>query len=301
MPYQFTYKPNTFSSQIRPENTVVFISNSSGKEKDPETGYHSFGARYYNSDLSLWLSVDPMADKYPNLSPYNYCAWNPMKLVDPDGDSIILSGSQKSIESAINQMNKQSKNLNFSIGDNGRVKCDGRAMSAKERYMKKICNDDKINVSLSCMDHDRISQIYDVSNGGGSFLGNSLSEDKTTVDCFQAVNVNILDKYSNLTNSPGSLIWHEIAEAYEGGRLALATGFSSPNSLSVGSFYDQAHWNAGKFFPGSIIKVISNAPTSIDLPSLDCSKPFVNSKNIKYYPIIRYELHRAKPLDPIYR
>ena len=56
-----------------------------GKEKDSETGYYYFGARYYNPDLSLWLSVDPMADKYPSLSPYNYCAWNPMKLIDPDG------------------------------------------------------------------------------------------------------------------------------------------------------------------------------------------------------------------------
>ena len=42
-------------------------------------------ARYYNSDLSIWLSVDPLADKYPNLSPYTYCADNPVKLVDPDG------------------------------------------------------------------------------------------------------------------------------------------------------------------------------------------------------------------------
>ncbi|MEI6697265.1 MAG: putative toxin [Bacteroidota bacterium] len=31
------------------------------------------------------LSVDPMSDKYPNISPYAYCAWNPVKLVDPDG------------------------------------------------------------------------------------------------------------------------------------------------------------------------------------------------------------------------
>ena len=35
--------------------------------------------------MTGWLSVDPMADKYPSLSPYNYCAWNPMKLVDLDG------------------------------------------------------------------------------------------------------------------------------------------------------------------------------------------------------------------------
>ena len=57
----------------------------SGKERDMETGYGYFGARYYNSDLSIWLSVDPLADKYPGLSPYTYCANNPVKLVDPDG------------------------------------------------------------------------------------------------------------------------------------------------------------------------------------------------------------------------
>ena len=60
----------------------------SGKEKDVETGYSYFGARYYNSDLSLWLSVDPMSDKYPSMSPYNYCANNPVILVDPDGREI---------------------------------------------------------------------------------------------------------------------------------------------------------------------------------------------------------------------
>ena len=57
----------------------------SGKERDGETGYSYFGARYYNSDISIWLSVDPLSDKYPNLTPYAYCANNPIILVDPDG------------------------------------------------------------------------------------------------------------------------------------------------------------------------------------------------------------------------
>ena len=57
-----------------------------GKEKDAETGYGYFGARYMDHELmTMWLSVDPMADKYPGISPYAYCAWNPVKLVDPDG------------------------------------------------------------------------------------------------------------------------------------------------------------------------------------------------------------------------
>jgi RHS repeat-associated protein len=61
----------------------------SGKEKDAETGNGYFGARYYDSGLSIWLSVDPMSDKYPCMSPYNYCANNPVRMVDPDGRDII--------------------------------------------------------------------------------------------------------------------------------------------------------------------------------------------------------------------
>ena len=57
----------------------------SGKEKDSETGYSYFGARYYDSDISVWLSVDPLSDKYPSMSPFIYTTGNPVMLVDPDG------------------------------------------------------------------------------------------------------------------------------------------------------------------------------------------------------------------------
>ena len=60
-----------------------------GKERDEETDYGYFGARYMDHELTtMWLSVDPMSDKYPGISPYAYCAWNPVKLVDPDGKEI---------------------------------------------------------------------------------------------------------------------------------------------------------------------------------------------------------------------
>ena len=61
----------------------------SSKERDVETGLSYFGARYYSSELSIWLSVDPMSGKYPSLSPYTYCADNPVKLVDPNGEDVI--------------------------------------------------------------------------------------------------------------------------------------------------------------------------------------------------------------------
>jgi RHS repeat-associated protein len=62
------------------------------KELDNETSYTYFGARYYDSDLSLWLSVDPMSDKYPSLSPYIYSANNPVVLKDPNGMDIVITG-----------------------------------------------------------------------------------------------------------------------------------------------------------------------------------------------------------------
>ena len=72
-------------------STVNWIHTFSAKEKDSETSLSYFGSRYYSSDLSVWLSVDPMSDKYPSLSPYVYCANNPIKLVDPNGEEWYIN------------------------------------------------------------------------------------------------------------------------------------------------------------------------------------------------------------------
>jgi RHS repeat-associated protein len=59
-----------------------------GKELDEETGFYYYGARYYDPRVSFWMSVDPLAEKYPNVSPYVYCMNNPILYIDPDGRDI---------------------------------------------------------------------------------------------------------------------------------------------------------------------------------------------------------------------
>ena len=64
-----------------------YLFNS--KELDEETGLYYYGARYLNPTNCMWLSTDPLFEKYVGMSPYNYCVGNPVKLVDPDGRDAI--------------------------------------------------------------------------------------------------------------------------------------------------------------------------------------------------------------------
>ena len=139
-----TYGQTTNSIACNGEEVALRFN---AKEKDYESGYHYYGARYYDSEvLTGWLSVDPMADKYPSLSPYNYCAWNPVKLVDPDGKEIapvydtygnFLGTDDQGIKGDAIVMDKKnfsqgmrhSDALSYDMGENG-----FRNESAQEKF-----------------------------------------------------------------------------------------------------------------------------------------------------------------------
>ena len=55
------------------------------KEFDEETGMYYYGARYMDPQNSMWLGVDPLTEKYPNLTGYCYTNNNPVKYIDPTG------------------------------------------------------------------------------------------------------------------------------------------------------------------------------------------------------------------------
>jgi RHS repeat-associated protein len=71
------------------------------KELDNETNYTYFGARYYDSDLSSWLSVDPMTSKFYSTSPYMFCIGNPVRLVDYNGMDTIMFNNKGNFGSPI--------------------------------------------------------------------------------------------------------------------------------------------------------------------------------------------------------
>ena len=79
--------------------------------------------------MTMWLSVDPMADKYPSISPYAYCAWNPVRLVDPDGREFS------------EQMEKHSKKLEkFCESKINQLKANGELSESQQNTLTELQN-----------------------------------------------------------------------------------------------------------------------------------------------------------------
>ena len=58
-----------------------------GKEFQTMHGLHwyDYGARMYDPIICRWNAVDPLAEKFYNVTPYSYCLNNSVNAIDPDG------------------------------------------------------------------------------------------------------------------------------------------------------------------------------------------------------------------------
>ena len=70
----------------------------SGKELQDQSlggkllGFYDFVSRFYDPTLGRWFNVDP---KLEFVSPYGYCANNPVLYIDPNGEDIVLTISKE--------------------------------------------------------------------------------------------------------------------------------------------------------------------------------------------------------------
>ncbi|MFV0546126.1 MAG: RHS repeat-associated core domain-containing protein, partial [Bacteroides sp.] len=92
-----------------------------GKEFDGERGLnvYDYSARYMDPALGRFMTVDPMAEKYPSLTPYHYCANNPLIFIDPDGRKIVLAGTQAQMQQTLATLQKLTSDqltVNYSTG-----------------------------------------------------------------------------------------------------------------------------------------------------------------------------------------
>ena len=219
---------NPSAHKTTPQNLAISWSFSrsycNGKEKDYESGFHYYGARYYWSELLTgWLSIDPMMDKYPNISPYAYCAWNPLKLMDPDGrDTInvnIDKGTIERIEAAGDHCVNYFKNDKLADADPiKKDKCSFHTrtldvcgdIDKETKYHSEylLCSDIEIGESI----FKKISKLgspvewdyYSMKQGYGELSSSGIADKIVHLkDLYTAKTVNFWDHY-HPTNSPYS-------------------------------------------------------------------------------------------------
>ena len=228
----------------------------SAKERDSETGLSYFGSRYYSSDLSIWLSVDPMSDKYASLSPYVYCADNPVKLVDPNGEDYDVFITGEGAEWVTQQLSDTYQNLNITRDQFGRLHTnvnDVSSLTKDEKLIYDAINSNNVVVNMDVTNNTRIQTEFgdfklDRASG---FLGNRLSDDKNMVFTRQVINKKkLISTY--YPKDRGRLIAHELTESYLGGRFSLDNKCLAPpamwvdgqNPIIFNQFYRYAHNNA---------------------------------------------------------
>ena len=84
-----------FGKLLEGSNTQVPTTRYTFSGKEIQTtgdvNYLDFGARMYDDFICRWFTLDPMAEKYYGISPYVYCANNPIMFIDLHGDSVDMA------------------------------------------------------------------------------------------------------------------------------------------------------------------------------------------------------------------
>ncbi|MWB95447.1 hypothetical protein GON26_13840 [Flavobacterium sp. GA093] len=179
-----------------------------GKELDRETNLSYYGARYLDMKTSLWLSVDPKTENYPNYSPYVYCFNNPNRFIDPDGREPIPNWSKfiQNINNLITNalggrsdlnrncamccLNALGSNLNALYGTNTNIKTNNTLSSAV--------------TSINSKNYQKISNVAPTYDGKklSSRSHNDMSSQDLSQD-LQSINSNITNKLDDLTERLG--------------------------------------------------------------------------------------------------
>jgi hypothetical protein len=186
-----------------------------GHEKNDEingSGNHlSFGDYGYDSRIGRRWNVDPLSNKYPNISPYSSFNNNPIIYKDPDGNDAIIS---------------------ITPGENGN---NGTIVVTTIFYVEKISNDLSRNVKTSF--NKTWGNNSENAKRFSTFRGNAFKDVEINGQKFDVI-YQVTLKEQKMANSErregtNTLIDHSGESSYGSGELKYNPGSKTAKSNTV--------------------------------------------------------------------
>ena len=234
------------------------------KELDEETGMYYYEARYMAPPV--FISRDPLFEKYPTFSPYAYCVNNPIKFVDPTGEELDIADNEETKRDLRSIVRKENRDRIIFNGMHVSVNTEGLSDKEREKdiglsLIINMCNSDK-KILFETSDYAFMLDENWKNNCGNFFTQNSkgiVNASNFGMDCFGAhmdrpINGYdgqvILSKSGTWVDEYGkeireSVIFHELAEnyyrthynySYHGNLLGLKSAHNSAVLLELNYF-----------------------------------------------------------------
>jgi len=148
---------SSFGSSVLPKYSF------NAKELDEETGMYYYEARYMAPPV--FISRDPLFEKYPTFSPYAYCANNPVKFIDPTGMEIVIVGDefyQTKVKEYLNKLSESGKAGKFLVN---------KAIASNRTFV--IANT-KADVPMELSENKNATILpFNLSNASGTYDKNN--------------------------------------------------------------------------------------------------------------------------------
>ena len=249
-----------------------------GKELDTKKGlnWYDYGAREYDAALGVFTSVDPLAEKYPGISPYAYCANNPIRYIDPTGMEFTESAWDY-VNKLIAEVNSRQASNNAIIAEK-QAKLDGGGLSARQerRLNRQIGRLEGQNSQLETVRGEVATlaasdQMYDIKSDNSMNTNGAIPG---TGETRSGAAYNFNNGNFEIALGDGSLgmLSHELKHAYQFETGAFSSGYRREGV----PFYDKTDeleaYSRGALFGGERINTLPSLYDNLQSGPMDATK-----------------------------
>ena len=171
-PFGMAFGESTTTEQGKQD----FKYNGKELDREHELNQYDYAARYYDPGYGRFTTIDPLAEKFYNWSPYVYCYNNPLKFIDPDGKSAWKADLYGNLYAekgdnvhtlakvqgiSFNEASQQLKDQGYSISQSGKTNLKVGDIVYSEKIAEKIENNesqikiDNLNLEIKFLDSEK--------------------------------------------------------------------------------------------------------------------------------------------------